>query len=352
MKLFAFPVVLIFLLALTVQSVFSQAGTPPRRTFLDFSGDKRTDLVLVRNNGGNLLWKILRNQDTTPDVTTIFQYGLASDQITPGDYFGSQKIEISVYRNAAFYDALFVDNSPPTQITAPTYWGQSGDWATYVGDYDGDKNDDHTVLRYVSGNFYWYINGSAGINRTIQFGTTFSGYYNFAFRGADYNGDGRDELVMAYVDSATNNVIWHFGDSTNGSIMAVHQFGNYRTDKLLPPADYTGDKKADLMIWKCKAEYYVGMGDWRLFAPQKTAPQNYYTIDRGTPQYDVPLSGDYDGDGITDLAWYRPSTSTFSWSPSSQRWYPSTEVMHIYGPGISRTFGLSGDTPVAGLGIY
>ncbi|CAF0890923.1 unnamed protein product [Didymodactylos carnosus] len=53
--------------------------------------------------------------------------------------------------------------------------------------------------------------------------------------------------------------------------------------------------------------------------------------------YDLPVGGDYDGDGFGDFAIWRPTTLT---------WYivPSTNPLII----LTRTWGLPGDTPVAG----
>ena len=52
----------------------------------------------------------------------------------------------------------------------------------------------------------------------------------------------------------------------------------------------------------------------------------------------IPLPGDYDGDGSTDLGLYDPATSTFS-------------VLYRAGDyklGFSKVWGVPGDTPVAG----
>ncbi len=336
------------------QSVFA-GSNPPRIAFLDYSGgDKRSDFVLFNQLNGNRVWKIMRNADTPPDVVTTFQYGLASDQVTPGNFLISTggKTEVSVFRNGTFYDAPFLDYVSPPPTTILTGWGQAGDYANYFGDYDGDGYDNHTVLRYQSstGLFYWYIKGNNGQQYVYLFGQNNPETYEFAFRGADYNGDGRDEVVFVYVYIATGQVVWYFGDPINQTLVGVHAFGNYRTDKLLNPADYTGDKKADLMVWQSKAEYYTGMGNWKLF--DRVTGTTYSVIDRGWPDHDVPLQGDYDGDGISDIAWYRPSTSTFGWSPSSMRWYPSGDTHYLYGSILTRAFGTPGDVPAAGLWAY
>ncbi len=80
------------------------------------------------------------------------------------------------------------------------------------------------------------------------------------------------------------------------------------------PADYDGDGRTDIAV------YRPSSGTWFI---QNMAPQQY-----GTPG-DVPIPLDYTGDGRADLAVFRPSNST---------WY-------INGGGLS-VYGTSGDVPV------
>lgn len=92
--------------------------------------------------------------------------------------------------------------------------------------------------------------------------------------------------------------------------------------------DYDGDGITDYAIWR------PSTGTWWILP--STNPGIAMTRTWGVSG-DIPVPGDYDGDGITDFAVWRPSTGTWWIIPSSN-------------PGsiITRTWGVSGDIPVPG----
>src|SRR5205085_2764063 len=91
---------------------------------------------------------------------------------------------------------------------------------------------------------------------------------------------------------------------------------------LATKIDFDGDGKTDLAIWR------PSTGVWWIF---KSSNLSTLTAQWGT-LCEVPVPGDYSGDGKTDMAVWRPATATFfiydlaTNSSTSKPWGASTDV--------------------------
>ncbi len=126
--------------------------------------------------------------------------------------------------------------------------------------------------------------------------------------GADFTGDGRDELVVT--SDVNGGLTYYVGDAVTGALVLTRQWGfSNSIDRRLPPADYTGNGKADLVAVRRNISPMV----WYILDPatnRATATQFGF----GSPTNngnDYPVQGDYDGDGRYDIAVRRASNQTF-----------------------------------------
>ena len=118
------------------------------------------------------------------------------------------------------------------------------------------------------------------------------------------------------------NGTWYISASSGKAATAGFSFG--LSGDIPVPGDYDGDGKLDVAVWR------PASGIWYIVPSSSGVP---YWMQWGQ-QGDIPVPGDYDGDGKTDVAYWRPSTGTWYVYPSK------TSAPY------SLQWGLSGDIPV------
>ena len=109
--------------------------------------------------------------------------------------------------------------------------------------------------------------------------------------------------------------------NSGGSGTSIVQFGSSE-DKPVP-ADFDGDGKTDLAIFRPGDESW-----WYL----RSSDNSFRVFSFGIST-DKPVPGDYDGDGKADLAVFRPDGST---------WFINRSTAGT----LITSFGANGDTPV------
>ncbi len=255
----------------------------PRAAFVDFDGDRRTDVSIFRPNGGTgSEWWWRRSSDAN---TIALQFGAPTDQIVPADFTGDGKTDVAIFRPAS--GEWFVLRSDDFSFFSFPF-GSSGDIPA-PGDFDGDGIADAAVYRPSAQT--WFIQQSTG-------GTRFEG---FGLAGdipkvADYDGDGRDDIGV-FRPNGTTGAEWWINRSTAG-VLGI-QFG-LATDKPIV-GDFTGDGTADIAMWR------PSDGFWFVL---RSDDLSYFAFPFGTDG-DIPAAGDYDGDGQFDAAIFRPSQGIF-----------------------------------------
>ena len=92
--------------------------------------------------------------------------------------------------------------------------------------------------------------------------------------------------------------IWYIRNSSADTPASLH-VGPARGD-IPVPGDYDGDGKTDIAVFRPV--------DGHLVHPEVEHAATARLVYRGASAGDIPVPGDYDGDGKTDVAVYRPST--------------------------------------------
>jgi hypothetical protein len=232
-----------------LQPAANAVETRKTRTQRDFDGNGTADFVVFRPSNGT--WH-LRGKP-------VVSFGRRGDVPLVADFNGDGAADIAVYRPAS--STFYVKGVPPV-----TY-GHPGDVAV-PGDYNGDGKDDIAVFRPSTG--YWYVRGQNSIKYGQRGDQPLPGYWA-----------SREPLVVpAFCRPSTR------------------QFQALRGETLYCPSSdavqaYTVE---------------IGPGATRLVLRQGILFfGDAFQGDFGHPT-DVPVLGDYTGDGAADLTLFRPET--------------------------------------------
>jgi len=293
----------------TVSYTPAGSGGGMTQHYLDFNGDGRTDFDVVRNTGGGtngqVTWYQGFNIGGQPAGGSAQDFGLAGDTFVPADYDGDHITDIAVWRPGDLAYYYIIDSS--TMTFRFVQFGTTLDDPSVVGDYTGDGHADPAVYREGTGSAasFWYYLASSGPLAGQVVATQFGQSGDIPAPG-DYTGDGKNDFVVQR-DGGNGYGVFYIHRGTGGPDVQVPgedqavQFGA-PTDVIVP-GDYDGDGKTDI------ATVRGGNGQilWNI-RPSTTGVGNGFS-----PTYiwglisDFIVQGDYDGDGRTDVAVWRPS---------------------------------------------
>jgi hypothetical protein len=215
-------------------------------------------------------------------------------------------------------------------------FGISGD-IPITGDWNSDGKTEIGVFRNSTHLFYLDYNGNGVWN-----GSVYDRQYNFGISGdipvsGDWNSDGRTEIGvfrnsthLFYLDYNGNGV-W------NGAV-TDRQYNFGISGDIPVSGDWNFDGRTEIGVFRPSTHQfyldYNGNGVW-----------NGAAIDR---QYnfgiagDIPVSGDWNADGTTEIGVFRPSTHIFYLDYSGNGMWNGGGVDRQY------NFGITGDKPVSG----
>ncbi|HWN08595.1 MAG TPA: FG-GAP-like repeat-containing protein [Pyrinomonadaceae bacterium] len=167
-------------------------------------------------------------------------------------------------------------------------------------DFDGDGSTDIAVFRHDDA--IWYA---------LQSSNSVVTYNYWGLRGdeiiaADYDGDGQTDRAVfraaGVIDNEPVENVWLIEPSSTydpgapGNNLRIEFFGLAGDVRL--PHDYDGDGQTDVAVWRPQnGDWYIMQSSTRTFREQHFGQEG-----------DKPMPGDYDGDHKTDLAVFRAPT--------------------------------------------
>ena len=280
-----------------LEGSISGAPAVPRSRTLDFDGDNKTDLAVVRGTSGgtqSTWWIRNSNGGTISGVNWGIGAGFAGgDRVTPADFDGDGKTDIAVWRTGVS-PSFYVLNSSTNSATVIPF-GVDADDPSMVGDYDGDGKADAAVYRTGvapgSQSVFYYkgsLNNPSGNITYVPWGI--SG--DRPIQG-DFDGDGKYDFHVAR-NSGGNAV--HYRLLNGSSSPSFFQYGLF-TDRFVS-GDFDADAKFDVAAVRPNA----GIWDWYVLMSGNGA---VFVEKFGAAPNDYLTPGDYDGDGKWDLSVWR-----------------------------------------------
>jgi hypothetical protein len=318
---FSFPVAAGADFTIVVHEITPNSGCPVYSFAVSYSTNCRQAGFDLTNDGRADLALFKPNGvwsiiNSANGATSNTLFGFGTDIPTGADYSGDGLTDIGVFRPE---NGVWYQLLSPNNTFSATQWGQNDDVPVH-GDYDRDGKADIAVWRASNG--VWYILRSAD----FSFQAFLWGLAGDKPVPGDYDGDRRNDLaIYRPADPASNgNGVWYVMLSNfNNSFLTILQWG-LPSDKPVA-ADYDGDGITDIAV------YRPSDGIWYMFLSSAPNGNPFRGIQFGISE-DIPQPADYDGDGKADVAVFRPS---------SNLWYilgSSTGVQVIQ-------FGSNGDRP-------
>lgn len=264
----------------------------------DFNGDGYDDILITNGSyTGSEAWLTVNSFDIAQGNPWSGYYG-------PTYYWGS-------------YPAPTVSGFPdPFNVVSP-HSGQ----ITYPGDFDGDGICDFfTVLSDKTGYktfMYQFSSGGSFTNKEVLGLYPAGGYSNLTTNGIrmyviDFDGDGKDELMVVTPNPGSMTYVWTFTNDGHGTFTAnlLYSGGYPEQQHDIYFGDFNGDGKTD-MLTRIGSTYTSS--NWQVAIANGTGWGVQPFTFANTPQQNESIAvADFNGDGKSDVILKRNSNNTSS----------------------------------------
>jgi hypothetical protein len=169
----------------------------------------------------------------------------------------------------------------------------------FTGDFNGDGASD--IFWYEPGtgaDLLW--RGRNGGKSFVAMATEVSGTYTPVV--GDFDGDGHDDIYWYGVGTRADRIWLGRADATFETGITAKRF-NYSGSFIPLAGDFDGDGRSDI-FW-----YQAGAGQDYLWWGSG-GPGSFSEVTSESSGTYEPFAGDFDGDGYADIFWYRPGEGT------------------------------------------
>ena len=254
----------------------------------DFDGDHEYDLTLYRPSTGT--WRILESSTGYAQSMNI-QWGLSTDVPVPGDYDGDGIADLAVYRPSTGYWYILQSSTDYTNYIATAVGHQHATSPCRATTMATARPTSRCIGPSTG---YWYI---------LQSSTNYTTYTRTAV-GRQHRHPGAGRLRRRRQDRprGVSPVDWRL----------VHPLVEHELHDVsraaVGHAAPTSRCRATTTATARPTSRCIGPSTGYWYILQSSTATRRYIAQQWGLGTDIPVPGDYDGDGKTDLAVYRPST--------------------------------------------
>lgn len=260
----------------------------------DYDGDGRDDLYFLNGNRLNVAL------GGSAGSGSVFDWFIPDNPI-PWDAgpecVGPQPCDRIGYVNG-IGEWTLIDEVASESGSETFFYGNPGD-IPFFGDWDGDGVDTPGLYRQSDGYVYLRDTNSQGIaDREFFFGNP----GDFPIVG-DWDGDGKDTVSIYRPREQRFYIVNHLGNGADGLGAADYSFGFGNPGDAPFAGDFDGDGVDEIALHR-PSDGFVYLR-WTLDAG--VANDSFFYGDAG----DIPVAGDWDGDGVDTVAVFRPDNGVW-----------------------------------------
>jgi hypothetical protein len=262
----------------------------------DFDGDSFDDILWYGpGNANDSIWFGAANRTFDKSVSVSPISG--TYKAVAGDFDGDGRDDVWWHLEGLGVDRVWWGNSARgfNSTSVGHDVGPGGSYIPIAGNFDGDAFDD--VFFYAPGSpserLFWGGNSRTGFNYASPNPVIATAYKPLA---GDFDKDGRSDILWFNPAVNASSPMWWAGAGRNSwTVTSIDTTPS--NDQYAAVADVDDDGRDDI-VWADSRSSQI-----TLFS----TPRGSYSWTRAdTPAGARPLGGDFDGDGIGDVFWYKP----------------------------------------------
>lgn len=267
---------------------YSVGAQPFQIALGDFNNDGHQDFATANAAGQNIS-VALGTGTGSFGATTNFALGVVSTSIAVGDFNNDGNQDLAANKSSANQVSILLGTGTGS-FGVPTDFGVgSNPFGLAVGDFNNDGNQDFATANFQS--------GSSGISIRLGTGTgSFGAARHYSLAGqcnsvsvGDFNGDGKQDLVIPNYGTDNISVFMGTGTGTFGSPTGYSMGDQSRNAAI---GDFNNDGRQDVAVTSdggsAPNSVYVRLG---------TATASEINLRGGSPLIDIP-----DGDNTPTAA--------------------------------------------------